>query len=179
MRRERPRRRPSFQQRDPVGPRPRRRHPRGRPGLRSRRPPPPARGREHEDRLVIAATQVLSFGELFSKLDHMSQGPVGEQFSRLLADLLRAVVALPRPVAERVVPRRFSFSGARSRRSSRQRISRRCACRTRSVVKKQERGLPDRRLQPARRRTLRPMRSCRLKPAVPSNRAPTLSWLEH
>lgn len=46
-------------------------------------------------RLVIAAMQVLSFGELFSKLEIMTQEPSGERFSRLLSDLLRAVIALP------------------------------------------------------------------------------------
>jgi Tfp pilus assembly pilus retraction ATPase PilT len=47
------------------------------------------------NRLVIAAMQVLSFGDLFAKIDQLSHEAGGERLARLFADLLRAVIALP------------------------------------------------------------------------------------
>jgi twitching motility protein PilT len=46
-------------------------------------------------RLVVAAMQTLSFGETLLRLQHMTQEGAQDRLGRLLAELLRAVIALP------------------------------------------------------------------------------------
>jgi twitching motility protein PilT len=46
-------------------------------------------------RLVVAAMQALSFGEVLSRLQSMTSEPSGDRLGRLLSETLRAIVALP------------------------------------------------------------------------------------